>query len=139
MLRLILVSAALALAACSDGQQARIQRSPGADDIRIETPEPGARIASPLRASGVADNDWFFEAVFPAKLMARDGTLIAEAPAIAGSDWTARGPVRFTVEMAFTVEEETRATLVLEEDMPGDNRTPRHVRIPVVLLPEPLD
>jgi hypothetical protein len=137
MLRLILLSAALMLAACSDGQQARIQRSPGADDIRIEAPEPGARVVSPLLASGVADNDWYFEAVFPAKLMARDGTLIAEAPAIAGSDWTVRGPVPFTVEMAFTVDEETQATLVFEEDMPGENRAPRHVRIPVMLLPQP--
>lgn len=135
MLRILLVSALLALAACTDGQQAKIQRSARADDIQIEAPEPDARISSPLHASGVADNSWYFEAVFPARLMAQDGTTIAEAPAIAASDWTQRGEVPFNIEMAFTVDAETQATLVLEEDMPGENQEPRQVRIPVVLLP----
>jgi len=136
MIRTLAGFAAVALAACADTDETKIQRSAGADDIRIETPEPDARLASPLRASGVADNDWYFEAVFPARLVARDGALIAEAPAVAASDWMAEGAVPFNVEMAFTVEQETPATLVLEEDMPGDNREPRHVRIPVVLLPD---
>ena len=135
MLRALFVSLVLGLAACTDAQEAKIQRSAGADDLRIETPEPDARISSPLIASGVADNTWYFEAVFPARLMAQDGTLIAEAPAIAASDWMASGPVPFNVEMAFTVEEETQATLVLEEDMPSEGDEPRQVRIPVVLLP----
>jgi len=137
MLRAVLFSLLLAFAGCADPQQARIQRSAAADDIQIESPEPGARIASPLRASGVADNRWYFEAVFPARLMAQDGAIIAEAPAIAASDWTRPGPVPFNVEMAFTVDEETPATLVLEEDMPSGEPPERHVRIPVVLLPEP--
>jgi hypothetical protein len=135
MLRVLFFSLVVALAACTDAQEAKIQRSAGADDLRIETPEPDARITSPLIASGVADNTWYFEAVFPAKLMAQDGTMIAEAPAIAASDWMAAGDVPFNIEMAFTVDQETHATLVLEEDMPGENREPRQVRIPVVLLP----
>jgi hypothetical protein len=137
MLRAAFLFAFLALAACTDPQEAKIQRSANADDIRVEAPEPGARITSPLRASGVANNSWYFEAVFPARLMAQDGTIIAEAPAIAASDWMTDGPVPYNVEMAFTVERETPATLVLEEDMPGENEEPRHVRIPVVLLPDP--
>lgn len=136
MLRTALFVAAVILAACTDPQQSKIQRSAGADDIRIETPEPDARITSPLHASGAADNSWYFEAVFPARLVAQDGTQIAEAPAIAASDWMTEGPVPFNVEMAFTVDEETTATLVLEEDMPGENREPRQVRIPVLLLPD---
>jgi hypothetical protein len=136
MLRFAFAAALLALAACADPQQAKIQRSAGADDIRIDAPAPDARITSPLRASGSADNSWYFEAVFPARLMARDGTLIAEAPAIAASDWTQDGVVPFNVEMAFTVDEETPATLVLEEDMPGENEAPRQVRIPLILAPE---
>lgn len=137
MLRALFVCVVLGLAACTDPQEAKIQRSAGADDIRIETPEPDARITSPLIASGVADNTWYFEAVFPARLMAQDGTMIAEAPAIAASDWMASGDVPFNVEMAFTVDRETHATLVLEEDMPRENQEPRQVRIPVVLAPDP--
>jgi hypothetical protein len=136
MLRVVTAFAVLALAACSDPDQARIQRSMDATDIQVASPLPDARITSPLTASGTADNTWYFEAVFPARLMARDGTMIAEAPAIAASDWTQPGDVRFNVEMAFTVSEETPATLVLEEDMPGEGETPRQVRVPVVLVPE---
>lgn len=136
MLRVLLLSMLVALGACDSGGE-RIQRSVGANDIEIDAPSPGARVASPLRASGEADNTWYYEAVFPAKLMARDGTLIAEAPAVAASDWTRRGDVPFNVEMAFTVEEETPATLVLEEDAPRADHPPRQVRIPVVLMPEP--
>ena len=135
MLRALFVFAFLALAACTDAQEAKIQRSAHANDIRIEMPEPEARISSPLVASGSADNSWYFEATFPARLMAQDGTIIAEAPAVAASDWTRPGQVPFNIEMAFTVDAETPATLVLEEDMPGENQTPRQVRIPVVLVP----
>jgi hypothetical protein len=135
MLRAAFAFAFLALAACTDAQDGGIQRSANAGDLRIEAPEPGTRVTSPLLASGVANNSWYFEAVFPARLMAADGTMIAEAPAIAASDWTTPGPVPFNVEMAFTVDQETPATLVLEEDMPGENQEPRQVRIPVVLLP----
>jgi hypothetical protein len=135
MLRALFVSLVLTLAACTDAQEAKIQRSANADDLRIETPAPDARIISPLTASGVANNSWYFEAVFPARLMAQDGTVIAEAPAIAASDWMAPGDVPFNVEMAFTVDAETHATLVLEEDMPGEGNEPRQVRIPVVLVP----
>ena len=137
MLRALFLSLVVALAACTDAQEAKIQRSAGADDLRIETPDPDARITSPLIASGAANNTWYFEASFPARLMAQDGTMIAEAPAIAASDWMAPGDVPFNVEMAFTVEEETHATLVLEEDRPGEGAEPRQVRIPVVLLPGP--
>lgn len=137
MLRALLIVTVIALSGCADPREAKIQRSANASDIRIEAPNPDERIASPLRASGAADNSWFFEASFPARLMARDGTLIAEAPAIAASDWTRDGPVPFNVEMAFTVDEETPATLVLEKDMPRDNEDARQVRIPVVLTPGP--
>jgi hypothetical protein len=137
MLRALFVSAILVLAACTDAQEAKIQRSANAGDIHIEAPEPSARMTSPLHASGEADNSWYFEAIFYARLMAQDGTTIAEAPAIAASDWTQPGQVPFNVEMAFTVDQETAATLVLEEAMPGENTEPRQVRIPVVLAPEP--
>lgn len=135
MLRALFVFAVVVLSACTDAQEAKIQRSANADDIHIETPMPDARVTSPLIASGEANNSWYFEAVFPARLMAQDGTIIAEAPAIAASDWTQPGRVPFNIEMAFTVDAETHATLVLEEDMPREGQEPRQVRIPVVLTP----
>lgn len=136
MLRAAALALPLILFACSPpGGSDGLQRSATATDIEIEAPAAGARVTSPLLASGTADNSWYFEAVFPARLVGDDGELIAEAPAIAHSDWTTPGPVRFNVEMTFSVDAETPATLVLSEDMPSGDPPEREVRIPVVLLP----
>jgi hypothetical protein len=103
-------------------------------------PADGSKVMSPLEVTGVAPNDWYFEAVFPLKLIGADGAVIAEAPAQAQTDWTVAGPVTFKGRFAFTVDKDTPATLVLEEDMPGqddkgDDKPARTVRIPVVLAP----
>jgi hypothetical protein len=136
MLRAACLALVLTLAACGQATEtATSGTSPRSGDIQVAAPAPGARLSSPLIASGVADNRWYFEAVFPAKLVGADGATIAEAPAIAASDWTQRGPVPFNIEMSFTVTAETPATLVLEEDMPGENNEPARVEIPVILTP----
>jgi hypothetical protein len=138
MLRAACLALVLTLAACGQGGPTTTSGSSArSGDIEVTAPAPGARITSPLTASGVADNRWYFEAVFPAKLVGADGATIAEAPAIAASDWTQRGPVPFNIEMSFTVAAETPATLVLEEDMPGENAEPARLEIPVVLAPSP--
>lgn len=103
-------------------------------------PADGAKVTSPLEITGFAPNDWYFEAVFPLKLLGPDGALVAEAPAQAQSDWTAQGPVMFSSTLTFKVDKETPATLVLEEDMPGqdekgEDKPPRAVRIPLFLAP----
>jgi hypothetical protein len=136
MLRAACLALALTLAACGQGgENAPIVRSSRAGDIQIEAPISGARVSTPLLASGTANNGWYFEAVFPAKLVGADGGVIAEAPAIAASDWTQPGPVPFNIEMSFTVTAETPATLILEPDMPGENAEAALVEIPVILTP----
>lgn len=132
-MRKTVVAALLMLAAC--GENAPLPKSQWPGEIEVEAPTANQQISSPLRASGSANNGWYFEAVFPARLEAQDGTLIAEAPAIAASDWTQPGPVPFNVEMAFTVIAPTPAMLVLEQDMPGEGRRPERVEVPVILLP----
>lgn len=103
--------------------------------INVTTPTPGARITSPLRVEGTAPGDWFFEAVFPTQLRGADEALLAEAPAQAQSDWMTEAPVPFVAELHFSVTQETPATLVLQEDMPGDAQASREIRVPVVLVP----
>ena len=44
-------------------------------------------------------------------------------------------PVRFRGELNFRVTQDTPATLVLQEDMPGEGATPREFTLPVVLVP----
>jgi hypothetical protein len=103
-------------------------------------PADGSKVMSPLEVAGIAPNDWYFEAVFPLTLVGADGAVLAEAPAQAQTDWTVVGPVTFRGRLAFNVDKDTPATLVLEEDMPGqddkgDDKPARTVRIPVVLAP----
>jgi hypothetical protein len=102
----------------------------------VSAPLMGQHSKSPLIVTGIAPNDWFFEASFPATLVDENNETLAQAPAQAQTDWTVQGPVPFKAELNFLVLEETRATLVLKEDMPGENNPmPREVRIPVVLEP----
>jgi hypothetical protein len=136
--RLIAAAALLALSACTPPQQAEAPEAEPAQaeqSLVINTPAQGARVASPLTVEGTAPGDWYFEAQLPAKLIGADGAVLAEAPAVAQSDWMTEAPVPYRAELTFTVTQDTHATLVLQEDMPADNANPREVRVPVVLVP----
>jgi len=155
--------ACLALAACTPGQKAA-ETAPyahpevaasqpaaaakyipaPAGEIKVRTLVTGSRVTSPLVVEGTAINNWFFEGQFVAELVV-DGKVIVQAPAMQAGDknWTDPGPVGFKAELAFDVSKETRAELILSEDMPkpikedSDERGPaRSVRIPVVLIPK---
>ena len=133
---------ALALVACSPpappppapepAPTAAIAEAPA---VNVTAPLAGARVTSPLIVEGDARGDWYFEAQFPAQLRAANGTVLAEAPALAQSDWMTEAPVPFRAEIVFSVSQDTPATLVLQEDMPGEGATPREITIPVVLVP----
>jgi hypothetical protein len=129
---------ALAIAACSPPQAAQapeVETTAEAPNVLVDAPIAGARVTGPLIVEGTAPGDWFFEAQFPVKLVDADGTVLAEAPAQAQSDWMTEAPVPFRAELDFSVTEETPATLVLQEDMPADNASPREVTVQVVLVP----
>lgn len=141
MLRTILTAAAFAgaLLACSPPQQAEtsapVAETANASGVTVTTPASSARVTSPLVVEGTAPGDWYFEAQFVAQLRSADGALLAEAPALAQSDWMTEAPVPYRAEFVFTVTADTPATIVLQEDMPADNAQPREVTIPVVLAP----
>jgi hypothetical protein len=64
-----------------------------------------------------------------------DGAPMDEAPAQAQTDWTEEGPVPFRAELAFTVTQDTPATIVLRAEDAAGTGTPEERRIPVVLVP----
>jgi hypothetical protein len=138
--RLAIAVFGLSLVACSPPQQpaeppATTAEAASASAVIISAPASGARVASPLVVEGAAPGDWYFEAQFPAKLVGADGTVLAEAPARAQSEWMTEAPVPYRAEFNFNVTQDTPATLVLQEDMPADNASPRETSIPVVLVP----
>jgi hypothetical protein len=129
-------------AAADKADAAKYKPAP-AGEIAVKGPAANARVTSPLIAEGSAINNWFFEGQFVAELVV-GGEVIVQAPAMQAGDksWTDPGPVGFRASLEFLVTKETKAELILSEDMPqpisddSDERGPaRSVRIPVVLLP----
>lgn len=136
---LLAAFALLALAACQPRDQSSAEQDDlaalQANGISVTAPAPRARLTSPIRVEGTAQNDWYFEAVFDVRLVGADGATLDEAPAQAQSDWTVPGPVPFIADLTFDVAAETNAVIVLREDTTGEKPEIRSVRIPVVLAP----
>jgi len=131
--------AALALSACSQPTEKAddppAQAAAALDVATVTTPTADARVTSPLTISGVAPGNWYFENQFPVRLEDAQGQEIAAAPATPRVSWTDPGDKEFDATLTFSVTTDTPATLVLEEDMPGEGETPRQTRVPVILTP----
>ena len=77
--------------------------------------------------------------LFRSKSRAASSTNAAKpkSPATPRINWTEPGDKDYDATLAFTVTQETPATLVVMQDMPGDGEEPKQTRIEVVLLPRP--
>ncbi len=89
------------------------------DDIRLETPEPGATTGSSFAVSGQARGPWYFEASFPVRILDEDGNTLATAVAQAQSDWMTEGFVPFTAQVTVPSSYHGTATIVLAKDNPS--------------------
>jgi hypothetical protein len=107
--------------------------NPLADLIVVDTPTSGAAIASPLVVTGKARGTFYFEASFPVKLKNASGSVIAQAPAQAQSDWMTADFVPFKVTLTFPAQPAgSKGTLVLMNDNPsGDPAKQLELDIPV--------
>lgn len=74
----------------------------GTESIQIQNIIPQQKIASPVLIKGVARGSWFFEAVFPVRLVAEDGTLLASGIAKADDNWQVDSFVPFHAQLIFT-------------------------------------
>ncbi len=92
-------------------------------DIRLETPQHGETVSSPLIVRGEARGTWFFEASFPVVLTNWDGEIIAEGLASTTEEWMTEDFVPFEAELEFeTPELYKRGHLILQKDNPSDMR-----------------
>src|SRR3989344_9169630 len=57
------------------------------DLIVIDAPKAGETVTSPIRISGRARGNWYFEASFPVTLQVSDGTVLVQAPVQAQGEW----------------------------------------------------
>lgn len=141
-LSLITFTLAVALAACSPAAapssdtpppDSAIASAPAVADVaQVSAPTANAAVTSPLHVTGIAPAGWYFENQFPVKLVDAQGNTLAEAPATPRVNWTENAePKEFDATLTFTMT--GPATLVLQEDNPGENAMPREVRVQVTL------
>lgn len=89
--------------------------------ISLATPLPGEKITSPLKISGQARGNWYFEATFPVVLTDWDGHIIAEGYATAQGEWMTEDFVPFTAELSFEKPAYSdRGNLILQKSNPSD-------------------
>ena len=91
------------------------------DKIILESPRPEALVSSPLKITGKARGNWFFEASFPVTLTNWDGLIIAEGIATAQSDWMTEDFVPFEAVLDYKVDTtvSNRGSLILKKDNPS--------------------
>lgn len=104
----------------------------GTESIQIQNVIPNQKITSPLLIKGVARGSWFFEAVFPIRLVAEDGTLLTSGIAKADSDWKTNAFVPFHAQLIFTSLGHTSGVVEFQKDNPsGLTQTNDEFTIPV--------
>ena len=107
--------------------------------IRLDSPQPGAVITSPLIVKGEARGNWFFEASFPLVLVDWDGKIIAESYAQAKDEWMMEEFVPFEGTLVFEKPiYGVRGALILKKDNPSG--LPEHddaLEIPIMFTDEP--
>ncbi|MBP6881013.1 MAG: Gmad2 immunoglobulin-like domain-containing protein [Candidatus Pacebacteria bacterium] len=96
------------------------------DLIVLTSPEPYETISNPLKLTGKARGNWYFEGSFPVILTDWDGRIIAEAPAMARGPWMTENFVPFTLTLNFETPYHVgdpdfmkRGSLILKKDNPS--------------------
>ncbi|BCX14340.1 MAG: hypothetical protein KatS3mg088_023 [Patescibacteria group bacterium] len=111
---------------CSDGTyvsrvgpKCEFEACPKEDLIQVESPRANDLVSNPLIVKGKARGFWFFESVFPMKLLDENGKILAQTHALALDDWTTKEFVPFEARIDFPVPVTQRGFLVLEKSNPS--------------------
>lgn len=89
------------------------------DVIVVTSPQQGADVASPLTIKGSARGSYYFEGVFPVKLLDSSGKELARGQAQAQGEWMTTDYVPFTATLTFAKPATTTGSLILEKDNPS--------------------
>ncbi len=104
-------------------------------EISVFYPKPNDTVSSPIKISGKAKGNWFFEASFPVKLYDENENIIGSGIATAESDWATTSFVNFTAEITYDNSTSTGSgLLVFSNDNPsGDPSFSKSFFVPVKL------
>jgi hypothetical protein len=103
--------------------------------IVIDNIKDNQTVSNPIKISGKARGNWYFEATFPVELVDTDGNILASSTARAQSDWATTTFVNFVVTLDYVKSTSTnRALIVLSKDNPSGNpEFDQSIFIPVIL------
>ena len=87
--------------------------------IQVSYPMPNQKVASPLKVSGKARGNWYFEASFPVKILDSNGKELGIVPAQAKGEWMTTEFVQFEATLTFEKPTTKTGTLVLQKDNPS--------------------
>jgi hypothetical protein len=125
----------LAFAGCGDDDDEDGGTRGDTAAIVVESPEPGARVSSPITISGTAS---VFEGTVQLRILDADGKQVARAFTTATAGAPERGD--FSAEVEFTVAEpEDGVVRVFEQNVASPDESPERelfaVEVPVQLEP----
>ena len=125
--------AALVIAGCAKGPGPRPSEPAEVTvGISVSHPAPWSVISSPLRIEGMADRGWFFEGVCGARLVASDGTPVAEGYVRAqGDTYAAETWLPFAGEIEFEMPEAGYGSLVLTHSSADTGYALREFQMPI--------
>jgi hypothetical protein len=107
------------------------------EDIIVSFPKPHQCVSSPLTVQGKARGSWFFEAIFPIRLLDAQCHQLSTTNGKAIGDWTTEDFVPFEGKLDFVVNKETKAILILENANPsGLPENAKKKEIPIILVPK---
>lgn len=101
--------------------------------VFITSPQSHEKIKSPVTITGLVEQGWMFEGVFPIKILDQNRNLIVQGLAkekIPGS-WQTGNPVEFTAILSFTTTTDS-GFIILENDNPSDDsKSSKVFKIPI--------
>ncbi len=101
------------------GPNCEFAACPESQMIEVDFPKSGDAVSSPLKVTGKARGNWYFEASFPVKLFDGNGRQIAVVPAQAKGEWMTTEFVPFEATLVFDLPATASGTLVLKRDNPS--------------------
>lgn len=106
------------------------------DLIRVTSPDAHAVVQSPLHVTGDARGTWYFEAVFPVRVLDANGQELGVIAVHSVGDWMTEDFVPFAGDVTFRTPTTATGTVVFEQDNPsGLPENADELRIPVRFAP----
>ena len=88
-------------------------------EVQVDSPVPDSLVTSPLRITGQARGNWFFEASFPVMLVDANDKVLVQGIVESQGDWMTKSFVKFEAKLEFKTPATAKGFLVLRKDNPS--------------------